>query len=39
MLCVFIKVLSHASAKKETEKLKGFGFGTFIGRFQVTSGQ
>ena len=37
MLCVLIKVLSHASAIKKTERLKGFKFRTFISRFQMTS--
>ena len=34
MLCVLIKSLSHASAKKKTKMLKGFKFGTFIDRFE-----
>ena len=29
LLCVLIKILSHSSAKKKTEKLKGFDFRTF----------
>ena len=33
MLYLLIKVLSHASAKKKTERLKGFKFCTLIGRF------
>ena len=37
--CVLMKILSKASAKKKTERLKGFKFCTFIGRFQVTSWQ
>ena len=28
-----MKILSHTSAKKKTERLKGFRFRTFIGRF------
>ena len=39
MLRVVMKVLSNASAKKETKRLKGFIFRTFAGRFQVTSWQ
>ena len=39
VLCVLMKILSHASAKKKTKILKGFKFGTFIGRFQMTSWQ
>ena len=37
MLCVLIKILSHDSAKKKTERLKVFRFRAFIGCFQVTS--
>ena len=37
MLCVVIKVLSHASAKRKQNGLKGFKFPTFIGHFQATS--
>ena len=37
MLCVVMKVLPHASAKKKTKRLKGVKFHTFSGRFQVTS--
>ena len=33
MLCGLIKILSHTSAKKKTERLKGFKFRTFNGRF------
>ena len=33
MLCGLIKILLHASAKKKTERLKGFKFRTFNGRF------
>ena len=33
MLCVLMKILSHATAKKKTKWLKGFIFCTFIGRF------
>ena len=44
VLCVLAKILSHASGgrsekkgkKTEIKMLKGFKFGTFIGRFQVT---
>ena len=39
MLCVVMKVLSNASAKRETERLKVFIFRTFAGRFQATSWQ
>ena len=39
MLCVLIKVFSHVIAKKETKRLKGFGFDTFTSRFQMTSWQ
>ena len=35
MLCLLMKILSHASAKKKTKRLKGFKFRTVIGRFQV----
>ena len=34
-----MKVLSQASAKKKTKRLKGFKFRTFMGRFQTTSWQ
>ena len=30
---------TYASAKKKTKRLRGFKFGTFTGRFQVTSWQ
>ena len=33
MVCVLMQFLSHASAKKKTERPKGFRFRTFIGRF------
>ena len=33
-----MKILSHASAKKKTKRLKGFKFRTFIGRFQCHHG-
>ena len=33
------KILSHANAKKKTERLNGFKLYTLIGRFQVTSWQ
>ena len=39
MLCVLMKIFSHASVKKKKKGLKGFRFCTFIGRFQVTSWQ
>ena len=39
MLCVLMKIPSLASAKKKTKRLKGFKFGTLVGRFQVTSWQ
>ena len=35
----FDEILSHASAKKKTKRLKGFKFRTFNYRFQVTSWQ
>ena len=38
-LCVMMKILSHASVKKKTKRLKGFRFRTFSGCFQVTSWQ
>ena len=38
-LSVLMKVLSRASAKRKTERLKGFKFLTITGRFQVTSWQ
>ena len=34
VLRVWIKILSHAGAKKKTERLKDLKFRTFIGRFQ-----
>ena len=37
MLCVLMKILSHASAKTKTKRLKGFKFRTFNCRFEVTS--
>ena len=37
MLCVLMKILSHASKKKKTKRLKGFKFRTFMGRSQVTT--
>ena len=39
ILCVLIKLLSHAKAKQKTKGLKGFEFCSFTGRFQVTSWQ
>ena len=39
VLSVLMKILSHATAKKKTKRLKGLNFRTFIGRFQVTSWQ
>ena len=39
MLCVSMKILSHASAKKKPETIKGVKCYTFIGHFQVTSWQ
>ena len=33
MLCALMKVLSHASVKKKTKKLKGFKFHAFYGSF------
>ena len=33
MLYLLIKVLSHANAKKKTERLKGFKFCTLIGHY------
>ena len=39
MLCVLMAILSHASVKKKTKKLKGFKIHTFTGCFQVTSWQ
>jgi len=38
ILCVLMKILSHANAKKR-KKLDDFKFRTFIVRFQVTSWQ
>ena len=38
-ICYVMKILLHASAEKKMERLKGFKFWTFIGRFQVTSWQ
>ena len=35
MLCLLMKILSHASAKRKTERLKGFEFRTFGNRYQV----
>ena len=35
----FDQILSHASAKKETKRLKGFRFCTFMGGFQMTPWQ
>ena len=39
MLCVLMKLLSHASGRKKTKRLKGFLFHTFNRRFQITSWQ
>ena len=39
MLCVLMKILSHASLKRKTERLKDYKFRTVIGRFHVTSWQ
>ena len=39
MLCLLMKILSLASAKKKTKKLKGFKCRTFVGHFQVISWQ
>ena len=39
MLRVWLKVISNASTKKKTKRLKGFKFRTFIGRFQITAGK
>ena len=36
MLHVSMKILSHASAKKKTQTVKGVKLCTFIGRFQMT---
>ena len=36
MVCILMKILSHAGAKKKAKRLKGFEFGSFTGRFQVT---
>ena len=36
MLHGLMKILSYDGAKKKTKRLKGFKFGTFIGRFQMT---
>ena len=30
----FMEILSHASVKRKTKRLKGFKFCTFMGRFQ-----
>ena len=35
-VCVLVKLLSHASAKQKTKRLKGFKFCSFVGRFRVT---
>ena len=35
MLCILVKIISHARVKKKTKRLKGFKFHTFIGHFQV----
>ena len=37
MVCVLMKILSDASAKKKTKMLKAFRFRTFMGRFEMTS--
>ena len=37
MLCVLMKILSHACVKKKTKRLKGFQFRAFMGRSQVTT--
>ena len=37
VLCVLMKLLSHASAKIKRKRLKAFKFGPFMGRFQMTS--
>ena len=39
VLCVLREILSYASAKKKTKKLKGFQFLTFMGKFQMKSWQ
>ena len=39
VLCVWMKILPHAGAKKKTKRLKGFKFGTFMGRSQVAATQ
>ena len=39
VLCVLMKILSHASARNKTKRQKGFRFPTVIGCFQVTSWQ
>ena len=36
---VLIKIVSYATAKKKTKRLKGFKFRAVIGRFKVTSWQ
>ena len=33
LLCVLMKILSHASAKKKTKRLKGFEFHIITGLF------
>ena len=38
-VCVLMKILSHASAKKKTQKLKGFKFRTFMDHFRVIPSQ
>jgi len=38
MLCVVMKVLSHASAKKKTKKVKSFKFRTFMVAFRRRQG-
>ena len=39
MQCILMKVLSHTSVKKKTERLKHFKFHTFTGHFRLTSQQ
>ena len=38
MLCVLIKKNPFMLVEKNKQRLKGFEFGTFIGRFQMTPG-
>ena len=39
VLCILMKILSHANAKNKTKRLKDFKFCTFVSHSQVTSWQ